>query len=132
MKIRTIPIIIVFCMLIFLRFISEKSENLTIIVSILNIIALLTVFVSIVEQIRISITNKIKNFTVPKEIINREVRNFTTKINIFAYIPFCFLVVIYFCFFSSTLGNDILSIVSLGLSLTNSNIAESIIKKVKV
>lgn len=132
MKNRAIPITIVFGLLVFFRVISEHSENLTVIVSLINIFALLTVFVSIVEHIRINVTNKIKNFSVPKEIINREVKHFTTKINICSYGPFCFLVVIYLWFFSSTLGNDILSIISLGLSLTSSNIAESIIKKVKI
>lgn len=128
MKNRTIPITIVFALLIFLRFISERSENLTIFVSILNLIALLTVLVSIIEQIRIDVTNKIKKLGIPKEIINREVRCFTIKINICSYIPFSFFIIIYLLFFSSTLGNDILSIISLGLSLTSSNIAESIIK----
>ncbi len=132
MKNRAIPISIVFGLLIFFRVISEHSDNLTVIVSLINIFALLTIFVSIVEHIRINITKKIKNFTVPQKIINREVKHFTTKVNMCSYIPFCLLVVIYLWFFSSALGNDILSIISLGLSLTSSNIAESIIKKVKI
>lgn len=132
MKNRAIPIAIVFGLLVFFRVISEHSANLTVIVSLINIFALLTVFVSIVEHIRINVTNKIKNSGVPKEIINREVKHFTTKVNIYSYVPFCLIVVIYLWFFSSTLGNDILSIISLGLSLTSSNIAESIIKKIKI
>lgn len=132
MKNRVIPITIVFGLLVFFRIISKHSENLTVIVSLINIFALLTVFVSIVEHVRINVINKIKSFDVPKKIINREVKHFTAMINICAYVPFCMLIVIYLWFFSSTLGNDILSIISLGLSLTSSNIAESIIKKVKI
>lgn len=132
MKSRIAPTIIVFGMLIFFRIVSEKSENLTIFVSIINLVALLTVWVSIAEQIRINITNKIKSYSLPKEVVTREVKHITLKLSMLSYIPFSLFIVMYFCFLSSALGNDILSIISLGFSFISSNIAELIVRKIKI
>lgn len=123
---------ILISMLIFLRIISNESENLVYIISILNFIALLIVFFSIAEKIKTTIHEKIAASKVPKDIIEREIKTAYRKINIITYVPISIIIVIYFGYLASELGNDIISIISLGLSLVSSNIVEIVVKKLKL
>ena len=120
-KLQTIGIITV--ILIALRCLVEANPQCVIIVSAINIAALLVVVYVICEQIRAGVSDNIKAHNIPKQIEKREIRSFTIKMSLLVYIPFALATVVYLVFLSSGLGNDIIAIVALGLSLCDNHIA---------
>lgn len=120
-KLQTIGIITV--ILIALRCLVESNPQCVLIVSAINIAALLVVVYLICEQIRTGVSDNIKEHNIPKQIEKREIRSFTIKLSLLVYIPFALATVAYLVFWSSGLGNDIIAIVALGLSLCDNHIA---------
>lgn len=132
MKNKIQNIAIVTGILIALRCMVEKNEQCVLIVSVINIIALLVVVYLIAEQIQKRIIKSIKSFNVPPQIEKREIRDFKIRSSLIIYVPFGVLSLIYLVFISSSLGNDIIAIVALGLSLCDNHIvsiAESLYRK---
>lgn len=115
-------ILIVTVLLVALRCVVEKTEQSCQYVSVINIIALLVVVYLTTEQIVLAIKDKISSLNVPKEVRVREVRNVQRNQYFLVYVPFTVLSLIYLILFSSSLGNDIISIIALGLSLCNNHI----------
>lgn len=119
-KIQNIAILTI--VLIVLRCMVETNEQCTLIVSVINVIALLVVVYLITEQIESGIISKIKEFNVPKQIEKREIRVIKRKIVLIIYVPFLLASVAFLVFLSSGLGNDIVGIISLGMSLCDDHI----------
>ena len=75
-------------------------------------------------------------YEVPFEIRSREKNNAIRKLERIVYVPLFVFVMIYLVCWKSGLGNDIISIASLGLSLTDVTIVDVvsnyILKKEKV
>lgn len=112
--------------LIVFRCIFNDNEQLMYIIAFINLIALLLVIFSVTEKTKKQIVEKISLSGAPKEICDREVRSSQIVINLVVYIPVLVLYIVYFVWFTSELWNDILSILALGLSLSDEHIVKAL------
>lgn len=92
----------------------------------INIVAIVFVLYTIIEKILDDIIDRIKKSEVPLQIIKREIKN--TQLKIWGWtIAFSAVVIVwYFLYACSGLGNDIISILALGISVLD----DEIIKKI--
>lgn len=122
--------------LILVRIMMNKIAEVVLVVAIINIVALLGVILIVVRKIVSRVQNAIEDSGVPIEIQNREKNDAIRKFEGTVYASLLLFVVIYLIFWKSGLGNDIISIVSLGLSLTDVTVVDIvsnyILKKEKV
>lgn len=119
-KFQTIAIITL--ILIVLRCMVETNPQCVLIVSVINIVALLVVVYLISEQIKTGIVESIRALHVPEQIEKREIRELKNRMGVIIYVPFALASFGYLRFLSSGLGNDIISIIALGLSLCDNHI----------
>jgi len=117
---------IVTVILIVFRILLNNNSQLIFVVALINLIALLVVIFSISGQAQAKITERIEQSGVPKDIKMREKRIFCQTVDCWAYIPLTIFYIIYLVCLCSELGNDIISIVALGLSLSDSFIADTV------
>lgn len=122
--------------LIIVRIMMNKIAEVDLVVAIINIVALLGVVLIVVQKIVSEVQTAIEDSGVPIEIRNREKNAAIRKLEWIVYVPLLLFVMIYLVFWKSGLGNDIISIVSLGLSLTDVTVVDVvsnyILKKEKV
>lgn len=122
--------------LIIVRIMMNKIAEVDLVVAIINIVALLGVVLIVVQKIVSKVQTAIEDSGVPIEIRNREKNAAIRKLEWIVYAPLLLFVMIYLVFWKSGLGNDIISIVSLGLSLTDVTVVDVvsnyILKKEKV
>lgn len=123
---------IIMALLIVFRCLTEKSAYLTKTVAIINLVALLIVVFSITIQIKERLVEKIEQSGIPQEISRREKRVVQKRIDCITYIPFCIVAVTYVIFWSSGMFNDIISIVALCLSLSDTYIIEMVVSNYKL
>lgn len=124
MKIPKILIAAVFAMIIFLRCVFEKSSELMIMVTVFNVVAALIVLLDIAGGVKEVIIQKIETTCAAPSIATREKKKFIKLfwgILIIGVVLFIGLALKFCC---SSLGNDILSMGSLGLSLLNDGIIQ--------
>ena len=117
--------------LLIIRVLLNNSPDLVFIVSLINLIALLLVIVSIRSQIQRKLFDIVDRSGVPHEIVEREKRNIQKSVNCLIFIPFFIVAFLYLCFLSSELGNDIVAIIALGLSLCDNDLVDIVIKLYK-
>lgn len=122
---------IVMVLLIVARCLLNYNMQLTLIVGLINLFSLLTVVVSITEQFKMEFINKMKSYSMLEDIKMREQKKILRTAGCAVYIPLIVLFIIYLIFFVSDLGNDIISILALGLSLSDIYIIKSIINLIK-
>ena len=132
MKTQTSTFVIITALLIAFRCILNDSEQLVFANALLNVVAILLVFISITEQIIKNTYSRIDDMGVPKEIKLREKRRTKIYTRIFSYFFYTIICAVYLVFLVSELGNDIVSITSLGLSLIDKSIAISIANSIKL
>lgn len=122
--------------LIVVRIMMNKIAEVDLVVGIINIVALLAVVSIVVQRIVSKVQTAIEDSGVPFEIRSREKNNAIRKLERIVYVPLFVFVMIYLVCWKSGLGNDIISIASLGLSLTDVTIVDVvsnyILKKEKV
>lgn len=122
--------------LIVVRIMMNKIAEVDLVVAIINIVALLAVVSIVVQRIVSKVQTAIEDSGVPFEIRSREKNNAIRKLDRIVYVPLFVFVMIYLVCWKSGLGNDIISIASLGLSLTDVTIVDVvsnyILKKEKV
>lgn len=118
--------------IIFIRTILNSSDNLVYIVAVINIISIMFVICTIIDKIISIITDKIKQTKAPTQIIKREVKNIRFKIWGLSIISIIFVTIFYLTYLCSSLGNDIISILALGLSILDSEIAKGIAEIYKI
>lgn len=116
---------IVMVLLIVARCLLNYNMQLTLIVGLINLFSLLTVVVSITEQFKMEFINKMKSYSMLEDIKMREQKKILRTAGCAVYIPLIVLFIIYLIFFVSDLGNDIISILALGLSLSDIYIIKS-------
>lgn len=119
-KFQTISIVTL--VLIILRCMVESNPQCVLVVSCINLVALLVVVYLIVEQIGAGMVESIKEVHVPRQIEEREIREVKIKLGLIIYVPFALAALVYVIFLSCGLGNDIVSIIALGLSLCDNHI----------
>lgn len=119
---------IIIALLLSFRILIDKNDQLLLFVAAINIVALLVVVSSITSNAKAIIKKKITLSGVPDAIVAREVKIGHRRIDYYTYIPLVIICLAYLFFIHSELGNDIISIVALGLSLTDSFISNGIVK----
>ena len=114
-------LVITIAIIILLRCIFDSNENIIYIVAGINIVAIVFVLYTIIEKILDDIIDRIKKSEVPLQIIKREIKKWGWTIAFSAVV-----IVWYFLYACSGLGNDIISILALGISVLD----DEIIKKI--
>lgn len=117
---------IVTVILVVFRVLLNNNSQLVFVVASINLVALLVVVFAITNQAKEKITEKITLSGVPKDIRIREKKRLCRCVDCWTYIPLTIIYIGYLFCFSSELGNDIISIVALGLSLSDSFIADAV------
>ena len=115
---------IITAILLVFRILLNNNQQLVLVISSINLAALLIVVFSITVQIKTKISNKIIQSGVPQDIIKREKKQVCRAVDCYTYIPLAIVYIIYLFFFSCELGNDIISIFALGLSLSDTFISD--------
>ena len=132
MKNQTSTFVIITALLIAFRCLLNDPDRLVFANALVNVVAILLVFLSITEQIVKITHNRIDDMSIPKEIKLRENRCKKIWVRICSYSIYAIIVAVYLLFLVSELGNDIVSITSLGLSLIDKSIAEGIANCIKL
>lgn len=117
---------IITVILVVFRILLNNNPQLVFVVASINLVALLIVVFAITNRTKTTIAEKITQYGVPKDIEIREKKLFRRCIDCWTYIPLAIIYISYLFCFSSELGNDIISIVALGLSLSDSFIANAV------
>ena len=127
------PMFIFFTLfLIAIRCITDNHPDIVFIVSLINLGALLAVIYLITEQVINKVIDRISKSNAPQQIIEREQKDKKITINLIAYIIFIAFALVYLLWFKSSLGNDIISIVALGLSLIDTYLINIISNSIKI
>lgn len=119
-------------LLIVVRCLLDKNEDLIIILATINLIAAAVVIYSIYYHIKTNIMKILKCSSGLNELKNLQKPTIEKRVRIIkniAFISFAIFALIYMIFFISNLGNDIISISALGLSLSDSFISDLLTKK---
>ena len=125
---NNIPIFgIITVILIVFRILLDDNLQLPLVIALINLVALLMVVFSITNQIKIKLIEKTTDSGVPKDIIKREQKNIVLYTDCYPYIALLTFYVIYLFFLCSELGNDIISIAALGLSVSDTFIVKAIV-----
>lgn len=124
MKIPRILIVAIFGLLIFLRFVFEGNSDLVVLITVFNIVATLMVLLDIAAGIREAIIGKIKKTCAAQTISVREQKKFKKIFDCSLGIGVILFIGLTLIFCRSNLGNDVLSMASLGLSLLTDGIVQ--------
>lgn len=122
MKRPKIVLAFVFGFLIAFRCLVDKFDNLVVVVAMINIIALFVVIFDSAEELKIQIQRKIISGCASKQIALREKKKFTVLFYSILSSLCVVFVILYFTSWCSYLGNDIISIVALAISILSQDI----------
>ena len=117
---------IAIAIIIFLRCIFDGNDN------IIYIVAIIFVVYTIIEKLLNNIIDKIKKSKVPEQIINREITSAQVKIWGWSIAIGVIVILVYFWKWCSGLGNDIISILALGISILDDEIVKEITDNYKI
>ena len=131
MKNHNLFLVLFTIFLIIVRCILNANSNLLLVVALLNLLALSVVILSIVDQAKKEIIKKAKESRAPKELVAREKKITIRKMYILTSLIFLVCSSLYLFFGLSELGNDIIAIISLGISLVDLSISNLIVKHIK-
>lgn len=109
---------------IVLRSLFDKSTYLTYIVAGINIVAGVFVICTILEKIQDCIEKRINESSIPEQILKRELGLIRRRIWGMSSVIGVILIILYLIFACSELGNDIISIVTLGISVLDDEIVK--------
>ena len=118
--------------IIFLRCILDGNNNIIYIVAGINIVAIVFVVYTIIEKILNNTIDKIKKSKAPEQIINREIASVQVKIWGWSITIGVIAILVYFWKLCSGLGNDIISILALGISILDDEIVNKITDNYKI
>jgi len=123
---------VVIAIIIFIRCVFDSIDELVYIVAGINIVAIVFVIYTIIEKIVENITRKIKESSVPKQIVKREITSTRLKVWGISCLINISLVLLYFLYWCSSLGNDIISILALGISVLDDEIVKKVTEAYKI
>lgn len=124
---NNIPIFgILMLILIILRFLFNDNPQLIAVVASINLAALLIVLFSLTTRIKERGIKKIERMGTVKHFVSRSCKQFRLLIDCGIYIPYGVASIIYLLCFKCELGNDVISIIALCLSLSDEYIVATI------
>ncbi len=124
MKIPKLLIAVIFALIIFLRFVFDDNSELMIMVTVFNIVATLIVLLDIADGAKEAIVQKIEKTCAAPSISVREKKRFKKLFWSILSVGVLLFVGLALKFCCSSLGNDVLSMGSLGISLLNDEIIQ--------
>ena len=122
MKIPKLLVAVIFTLIILLRIAFRNSGELMLFVTAFNIVAALIVLLDIADGAKEAIVQKIEETCAAPSISSREKKRFKRSFSSILSLGVLLFVVLALKFCCTSLGNDVLSMVSLGLSLLNDEI----------
>ena len=126
---RTYIITFLFLILLITRcFFIDKSENIILYITLINSISFIIVVISIIEEMTRSIKVEVNNRSIPSQLKGNQIKEVKKKTFI---LSLCSLAVFFGTIISSEIYNDILSIVTVGISLLDNEISTLLKKIVK-
>lgn len=123
---------IVIAIIIFFRCILDSNDKITYIVAGINIVAFIYVAYTIIEKTLNNIIDKIKESKVPEQIIRREIASTQLKIWGLSIVISFITITLYLGRWCSSLGNDIISILALGISVLDDEIVKKLTDNYKI
>ena len=123
---------VVIAIIIGLRCMLDGNNKLVFIVAGINIVAMAFVLYTIIEKIVGNITDKIKKSNVPEQIIIREIKSTRFKIWGVSIGVSVVAIVLYLLCCCSGLGNDIISIQAMGISIFDYEIVMKVSENYKI
>ena len=123
---------IVIGLIILIRCIFDSNENNVYIVAVINIVAIAFVICTIIEKTLKKIICKIEESAVPQQIIKREIYDIKHKVWKWTILTSIFFILIYLRKFCTSIGNDVISILALGISILDDEIVEEITQNYKI
>lgn len=130
---KNIPVLsIVIGIVIALRWIFDSSDKLLYIVAGINICAIVFVIYTIIERAAGDISKKIESTHVPEQIVQREIKIVFLKIFGWSNFINLILIFLYWKFWCSNLGNDIIAILALGISVLDDEFVKKIVDTYKI
>ena len=122
---------IITALLIVFRCILNNNPQLVIVVAVINLIALLIVVFDVTSKIKTGFSSRIQQTGVPDDIVTREAKRIKKRIDCIVYIPLLVVYIVYPIFWVSNLGNDVITIIALCISLSDSYIVDTIVDSYK-
>jgi len=130
---KNIPILsISIAIIILLRCLFDNHEKIVYIVAGINIVAIIYVIYTIIEKIVNNIAGRLRKSGAPEQILNRELKNTRNRIWKYSIGINIILIILYFGLWCSGLGNDIISIIALGISVLDDEIVKIISDNYKI
>lgn len=125
---KPVILISIFLLIIFLRIRFSSSDALIYLIGAINLVSLIIVISCILEKTIFQIKEKLKK--IPRELSNKKIKDVRKKLTIGSIVFFIIFGIVFFWKFNCGLGNDILTIFALGLSLLDEEIAKVISEKI--
>ncbi len=132
MKKKIWVLVIVIGIIIMLRTIFDSNKNLIYIVAGINIVAIVFVIYTIIEKIVYNVIKRIQESGIPEQIMSREIAGAQYRIWFWSVVISAGLIVLYLTYWCSNLGNDIISILALGISVLDDEIVQMIADNYKM
>ena len=130
---RNMPVLsLVMALIIGLRCVFDKNERLIYIVAVINVVAIVYVLFTILDNIANRLVDKVIVSNVPQQILKREKRSIRIKVWAWGCSINLILIIAYFWFWCSNLGNDIISIIALGISIMDDDIVKLVIENYRL
>ncbi len=115
-----------------LRTIFDTNPKLIYIVAGINIVAIVFVIYTIIEKTVCNVIKRIQESGIPEQIMSREIAGAQYRIWFWSIVVSVVLIVLYLLYWCSNLGNDIISILALGISVLDDEIVQIIADNYKV
>lgn len=117
--------------LIFLRCSFNENEQLMYVITGINIVSTVYVIYTILERVSSAIENRIKATRTPKDVLEREIKNTRNKKNIISMIVIIGMIA-FWLWGRTSLSNDILSIITLWISIIDEELVNIIAENYKI
>jgi len=129
---KVFTLLTVMAILVMIRCVFDASDNLNYIVASINIVALVYVVFTVLDNIVIKICERISKVNLSKQIRKREIKCVRNKVWIMGTGICGIIFSVYLIFFCSNLGNDIISIVALTISVLDKEFVALISNNYKI
>ena len=125
-------LVIVIGIIIMIRIIFDSNQNFIYIMTGINIVAIVFVIYTIIEKIVYNVMKRIQESGIPERIMSREITGAQHRIWFWGVFISVGLIVLYLTYWCSNLGNDIISILALGISVLDDEIVQIIADNYKM
>lgn len=117
---KVISLAFLFLIIIIIRIAIDKLDIIVYLIAAVNWISLIIIVACILENVSQGIHNAYASR--PKSVAQKRIKRIMTRYCVITSITFILLIIIYFWLLCSTLANDILSIITVGIAVLDEEI----------